>query len=66
VTESKPVVHILRHGFPFCGFSDEVPKDWPPGHTWISFDDALEGDEALRVAAFVCQPCLSALEGARP
>lgn len=25
-------VHILRHGQPLCGFSSEVPVNWPDGH----------------------------------
>lgn len=26
--------HVLRHGFPLCGFSKEVPREWPEGHRW--------------------------------
>lgn len=32
-------VHILRHGMPLCGFSRDVPRDWPPGHLWVGLDD---------------------------
>ena len=27
-------VHVLIGGFPACGFSREIPRDWPPGHKW--------------------------------
>jgi len=32
-------VHVLRQGLPLCGFSTEVPANWPPGHTWTHEDD---------------------------
>jgi hypothetical protein len=35
-----PAIHILRHGFAVCGFSDETPNCWPPGHKWVSGEDA--------------------------
>lgn len=32
---AEPVVHVLHHGRPLCGFSAALfPKDWPPGHLW--------------------------------
>jgi hypothetical protein len=33
-------VHILHHGLPLCGFSHELPRDWPPGHKWVGKDEA--------------------------
>lgn len=29
-------IHILRHGLPFCRFSNEIPAKWPTGHVWTS------------------------------
>jgi len=28
------VVHVLVHGLPMCGFTRDVPRDWPGGHVW--------------------------------
>jgi hypothetical protein len=36
-------IHILRHGFPLCGFSDDVPVNWPEGHLWLGLDDDHAG-----------------------
>jgi hypothetical protein len=33
-------IHVLHHGFPICGFTREMPKDWPQGHLWVRKDDA--------------------------
>lgn len=38
---AREVVHVLRHGFPLCEFSREVPRDWPDGHVWVSYRDPL-------------------------
>lgn len=32
---TPPVVHVLLHGYPVCGFSHAVPRDWPAGHAWV-------------------------------
>lgn len=29
-------VHVLMSGFPLCGFSQALPRDWPDGHRWVS------------------------------
>lgn len=29
------IVHFLLHGLPVCGFSNEMPVSWPPGHVWV-------------------------------
>ena len=40
-----PCVHILKGGYPMCGFSLALPEKWPPGHTWVSFlDPSLQSD----------------------
>lgn len=34
------VVHMLYHGYPLCGFTTEIPANWPEGHSWVSVMDA--------------------------
>jgi len=29
------VIHILDAGLPLCGFTQDIPRDWPEGHRWI-------------------------------
>jgi hypothetical protein len=31
-------VHILHHGWPLCGFSTRVPREWPEDHRWVRID----------------------------
>jgi len=31
-----PVIHVLRAGYPLCGFNLALPERWPSGHKWIS------------------------------
>ena len=31
-------IHLLRAGKPLCGFSNDFPRDWPPGNKWQPFD----------------------------
>lgn len=41
------VVHILSRGYALCGFSEALPREWPPGHRWVSpmdWFDASCGD----------------------
>jgi len=35
-----PAVHILRAGWPLCGFSKELPENWPKGHKWVRETEA--------------------------
>lgn len=37
LNEHFPIVHVLRGGYPVCGFCLALPENWPAGHTWISF-----------------------------
>lgn len=30
----RPTMHVLEGGLPLCGFSNELPRDWPTGHRW--------------------------------
>lgn len=38
------MIHILRHGLPLCAFTSDVPRDWPPDHTWVGVEDAKDSD----------------------
>ena len=36
-------IHVLRAGFLLCGFQlRQVPRDWPPGHTWTHLENINE------------------------
>jgi hypothetical protein len=39
-----PAVHILWNGAALCSLPG-MPKDWPPGHRWISLKDVADGAE---------------------
>jgi hypothetical protein len=38
-SQPPEVVHVLREGYPLCGFSSKAPVDWPAGHKWIGPPD---------------------------
>ena len=50
------MIHILRHGWTLCGMTT-VPKDWPEGHRWVSFEDPENLPKAN---------CLGCLAGPKP
>ena len=33
------IVHVLVAGRPKCGFTTDLPKDWPVGHVWVQAGD---------------------------
>lgn len=33
------ICHVYSSGRPLCGFTDEPPGRWPPGHTWTHYGD---------------------------
>jgi hypothetical protein len=33
------VVHILHYGSPLCRFSERLPAEWTPDHTWVGLHD---------------------------
>lgn len=41
-------VHGLRNGLPLCGFTTDVPRDWPPEHKWSSEVDEINCAGCLR------------------
>lgn len=47
-------IHFLHHGLPLCGFTREIPLNWPSGHRWVRVDDAEAGAHPL-----MCQVCLA-------
>ena len=32
-------IHVLHQGFPLCGFSTKLPREWPKGHSWVRAND---------------------------
>jgi hypothetical protein len=55
-----PVIHILKSGYPMCGFSLALPGDWPPGNTWVSFLDPDAAQEST------CNDCKHELAACKP
>jgi len=51
------IIHALFHGRPLCGFSQELPRDWPAEHSWIAVDPRQPRipDDAVR---YFCKQCL--------
>lgn len=44
-------VHVLRHGWPLCMFTERLPCDWPWGHVWVSVLDVASAGAGL------CEEC---------
>ena len=57
VNEHFPVVHVLRGGYPVCGFCLALPERWPQGNTWISF---LEPQATQKTTCDDCREALKA------
>jgi len=34
------MIHVLHAGLPLCGFTRLVPRDWPPGHLFVTIEKA--------------------------
>lgn len=49
---SEPKVHILMHGNPLCGFTKEVPRDWPEGHSFLTIHEAM-----IQLEKITCSHC---------
>jgi hypothetical protein len=50
----QQVVHVLVTGYPLCGFSNALPKDWPVDHRWVSTTDSKDAN---------CPGCKAKLQG---
>jgi hypothetical protein len=50
------VIHLLHEGFPLCGFSELLPRDWPDGHRWVGLD-ALGPGVREEGYAPTCEAC---------
>ena len=46
-----PVVHIMRGGYPLCGFNLNYPCFWPQGHTWIAYTEKVAKEKVT------CEQC---------
>ena len=56
VNEHFPIVHVLRGGYPSCGFNLQRPEKWPAGHKWVSWSDPDKGSKVT------CPECTEALK----
>lgn len=50
-------VHVLDRGLPLCGFSRDLPKDWPDGHVWVRANDRSKVKVRNR-----CRTCFGAAD----
>lgn len=55
------VTHVLSEGRALCRFSNEVPRDWAPGHTFVSFEEAKAGGEGC-VTCLKCRGIVAKME----
>ncbi len=53
--KDPPVIHILKHGYALCGFSNLVPALWPKGHKWVGWGLHHEHDIEKNAT---CPPCI--------
>jgi hypothetical protein len=37
---ARPIVHVLHHGYPLCGFTTLIPREWPGFQLWVPIRDA--------------------------
>ena len=37
----RAVIHVIRKGRAVCGFAAHTAARWPPGHLWVSTEDAV-------------------------
>ena len=40
--DMEMVIHAMYSGYPLCGFSDELPRDWPAGHGFVSYSQIVK------------------------
>ncbi len=52
------IVHALLEGRVLCGFSSDVPANWPPGHVWTQVTDLtnINCPECKRIAEGMRRP----------
>lgn len=56
------IVHVLHHGLPRCGFSIDVPREWPGEHRWISLDEyRIRRQHGTLATENFCEVCVSKL-----
>jgi hypothetical protein len=52
VKKHFPTVHILKSGYPMCGFSLALATHWPEGNSWVSF---LDPEVSTKVTCEFCK-----------
>ncbi len=48
--DMEMVIHAMYSGYPLCGFSDELPRDWPTGHGFVPYY------EIMKITCPECRP----------
>lgn len=51
-------IHFLHEGLPLCGFTREIPINWPHQHKW-----AHRGDEEALSSPMMCNRCAAVFRG---
>jgi hypothetical protein len=46
INKRFPIVHVLRAGYPLCGFRLDRPEGWPTEHRWVSCLDVEVSQKA--------------------
>lgn len=57
VNRHFPIVHVLRAGYPLCGFRLDRPEAWPEGHKWVS---CLDVEVSQKVTCEDCREVMKA------
>lgn len=49
------VIHILKHGYPYCKFTTEFPGQWKSPNKWLGFTDT---ETIEKEKDSLCEKCL--------
>jgi len=50
-------MHLLSAGLPLCGFTTQMPREWPEDHMWLGLN---EKDRPLPPGCAWCEKCQAA------
>jgi hypothetical protein len=52
MSATEMMIHVLRAGLPLCGFSNDIPANWPEGHLFVSVEEIANATcHRCRIAA---------------